>query len=60
MPVRLYIFLFAAAERLPRLMRRKVGMIRAFNVGFLEIFKSCILLLMSLPGLIDTLAQLVV
>ena len=35
-------------------------MIRAFNVGFLESLKSCILLLMSLPGLIDTLAQLLV
>ena len=33
-------------------------MLRAFTVGFLESFKSCLLFLMALPGLIDTLAQL--
>ena len=29
-----YIWLCAAAERLPRLVRRKVAMLRAFTVGF--------------------------
>ena len=43
--------LLAAAGRLPRLVRRKVAMLRAFTVG-------CLLLLVALPGLIDTLAQL--
>ena len=33
-------------------------MLRAFTVGFLESFKSCLLFLVALPGLIDTLAQL--
>ena len=50
--------LLAAAGRLPRLVRRKAAMLRAFTVGFLEIFKSCLLLLVVPPGLIDTLAQL--
>ena len=52
------VCLCAAAGRLPRLMRRKVAMLRAFTVGFLESSKSCLLLLVVLPGLIDTLAQL--
>ena len=50
-----YICPCAAAERLPRLARRKVAMLRTFIVGFLESFKSCLLLLVALPGLIDTL-----
>ena len=33
-------------------------MLRAFTVGFLESFKSCLTLLVTLPGLIDALAQL--
>ena len=33
-------------------------MLRAFTVGFLESFKSCLTLLATLPGLIDALAQL--
>ena len=39
-------------------MRRKVAMSRAFTVGLLESFKSSLLFLVALPGLIDTLAQL--
>ena len=31
-------------------------MLCAFTVGFLESFKSCLLLLVALPGFIDTLA----
>ena len=53
-----YIYHCDAAERLPRLVRVKIAMFRAFTVGFLESFKSCLLLLVALPGLIDTLAQL--
>ena len=34
--------------------RRKVAMLHAFTIGFLESFKSCLLLLVALPGLIDT------
>ena len=49
--------LCAAAGRLPRLVRRKVAMLRAFTVGFLEIFKSCLLHLVALLVLIHTLAQ---
>ena len=30
-------------------------MVCAFTVGFLESFKSCLLLLMALPGLFDTI-----
>ena len=45
----------AAAGRLSRLVRRKVAMLRAFYVGFLESFKGC---LMAPPDLTDTLAQL--
>ena len=33
-------------------------MFRAFAVGILESFKSCLLFLVALTGLIDTLAQL--
>ena len=50
--------LCAAAGRLPRLVRRKVAMPRAFTVGLLESFKSSLLFLVALPGLTDTLAQL--
>ena len=53
------IRLCAAAERLPRLVRRKAAMLRAFTVGFLESFKNCLLLLVVLPGLTDTLAQFI-
>ena len=45
----------AAAERLPRLVRTKVAMFRAFTVGFKKVSKSCLFLLAVLPGLIDTL-----
>ena len=47
----------AEAERLVKLLRRKVAMLLAFTVGFRK-FKSCLLLLMGLPGLIDTLSHL--
>ena len=30
-------------------------MLRAFTVGFCKVYKSCLLLLVALPGLIDTL-----
>ena len=30
-------------------------MLRVFTVGFQKVYKSCLLLLMALPGLIDTL-----
>ena len=43
----------AASERLPRLMRRKVAMLRAFFVHFKNVYKSCLLLFVALPGLID-------
>ena len=33
-------------------------MLRALTVGHLESFKSCLLFLVALPGLIDTIAQL--
>ena len=39
-------------------MRGKVAMLRAFTVGLLESFKSCLVFLVALLGLIDTLAQL--
>ena len=65
MTVRLYLAVrlvtvryCAAAGRLPRLVRRKVAMLRTFTVGLLESFKSCLLFLVDLSGLIDTLAQL--
>ena len=44
----------AATERLPRLVRRKVAMLRTFTVGFEKVLKSCLLLLAALSGLIDT------
>ena len=50
--------LCAAAGRLPRLVTRNVAMFRAFTVGLLESFKSCLLFLVAFPSLIDTLAQL--
>ena len=50
--------LCTAAGRLPRLVRRKVAVLRAFAVGLLKIFKGCLLYLVALLGLIDTLAQL--
>ena len=60
MTVRLYVAvrlvtvrLCVAAGRLPML-----AMLRALTVGHLESFKSCLLFLVALPGLIDTLAQL--
>ena len=57
--VRLVIVrLCAAAGWLARLVRRKVAMLRAFTVGLLESSKSWLLFLAVLPGLIDTLAQL--
>ena len=52
------VHLWAAAGRLPRLVRRKVAMLRAFTVGLLESSKNWLLFLAVLPGLIDTLAQL--
>ena len=65
MAVRLYVAvrlvtvrLCVAAGRLPMLVRRKVAMLRALTVGHLESFKSCLLFLVALPDLIDTLAQL--
>ena len=50
--------LCAAAERLPRLVRRKVAILGAFTVVLLKSFKSCLLFFVALSGLIDTLAQL--
>ena len=50
--------LCAAVERLPRLVRRKVAILRAFTVVLLKSFKSCLLFVVALPGLIYTLAQL--
>ena len=47
-----------AAGQLPKLERRKVATLRAFTVGFLENFQSCLLFLVALLGLIDTLSQL--
>ena len=35
------IFPCAAAERLPRLVRRKVAMLRAFNICFEKFLKNC-------------------
>ena len=65
MTVRLYVAvhlvtvrLCAVAGRLSRLVMGKVAMLRAFTVGLLESFKSCLVFLVALPGLIDTLAQL--
>ena len=46
-----------AAGWLPSLVRRKVAMLRFYR-WFLERFKSYLLLLAALPGLIETLAQL--
>ena len=40
---------------LPMAVRRKVAMLRAFTVGFFRKFKSCLLLLVALPCLTDTL-----
>ena len=48
--------LCVAAGRLQRLVRRKVAMLRACIVGLLESCKSCLLFLVALPGLINTLA----
>ena len=45
----------AEAKRLPRLVRRKVAILRAFTVGFEKFIKSCLFLLTTLRGLIDTL-----
>ena len=51
----------AAAGRLLRLVRRKVALSALrFYCWFLEISKSCLLLLVALAGLIGTLAQLLV
>ena len=50
--------LCAAEGQLLRLLRMKLAMLRAFTVGFLEILNSCLLFLVTLPGLTDTLAQL--
>ena len=65
MTVRFYVIvclvtvrLCDAAVWLPRLVRRKVAMLRAFTAGLLESFKSCLSLVVALPGLIDTLAKL--
>ena len=65
MIVRLYVTirlvtvrLCAAAGQLSRLVRRKVAMLCTFTVGSLESFKSCLLFLVALLGLIDSLAQL--
>ena len=48
------ICLCAATERLPRLVRSKVAMIRAFTVDFQKASKSCLLFLAAFPSLIDT------
>ena len=45
----------AETERLLRLVRRKVAMLRAFTVDFQKVLKSCLLLLAAFAGLIDTL-----
>ena len=45
-----YLCPCAAVERLPRLVRRKVAMLCAFTVGFEKVLKSCLLLIVSLPG----------
>ena len=52
------IRLSAAAGRLSRLVMRKVAILCAFYRWFLKSSKSCLLLLVALPGLIDALAQL--
>ena len=39
-------------------MRRKVAVLRVFTVGFERVFKSFLLLLTALLGLIDTLLQI--
>ena len=49
------IVLVLRFERLPRLVRRKVAMLRDFTVGFEKVLKSCLLLLAAFPGLTDTL-----
>ena len=46
---------WAAADRLQRLVRKKVAMICAFTVGFEKVLKELIFLLVALSGLIDTL-----
>ena len=59
MAVRLVIVrLCDAAGRLPRLVWRKVAVLRVFTVNDLESFKICLIFLVALPGLINTLAQL--
>ena len=48
------IFAFVLrSERLPRLVRRKLAVLHAFNVGFQKVCQGCILLLVALLGLIN-------
>ena len=52
------IFVFVLrSERLPRLVKRKLAVLHAFNVGFQKVCQGCILLLVALLGLINILFQ---
>ena len=50
--------LLAAAGRLPKLVKEKGSYASRFHRWFLESSKSCLLILVALPVLINTLAQL--
>ena len=52
------IRLLAAAWTAPEVSEEEVSYASRFCRWFLESFKSCLLLLVAPPGLIDTLAQL--
>ena len=57
MSVRFYLPL-CCGRTAPEVSQEKCSYASHFNHWFLESFKSCFLLFMALPGLIDTLAQL--
>ena len=46
---------YTADQRFLMLVSRKVAMLRAFTVGFEKASKICLVLLVALPSLIDTL-----
>ena len=50
----LHYCLYVASGRLPKLVRKKESMLRAFTVDFFGEFMSCLLLLVSLSSLTDT------
>ena len=52
--------LLAAAWTTPEVSEEEGSYASCFYHWFLESFKSCLLLIMAFPGLIDTLAQLLV